>query len=194
MDLVRVRKIVVNVETIWHEGGTPAAKPLLVGWAGAVVANPYAGKYVQDVQPMMEALKPLGVEMSRRLLDAMGGDPKTIEAYGKASIIGSSGELEHGALWHVPGGYAMRDVLGSAKAIVPSTVKLGAIGVRIDIPIHHKDAAYVRSHFSGIEAGIPDAPKADELAFFITMTSGGRIHERMGGLKASEIKLWDGQR
>jgi len=194
MDLVRVRKIVVNVETIWHEGGPPAKKPLLVGWAGAVIANPYAGRFVEEVQPMMEALKPLGVEMSDRLLKAMGGDPKAIEAYGKASIIGSAGELEHGALWHVPGGYSMREILGEAKAIVPSSVKVGAMGVRIDIPIHHKNAAYVRSHFSGIEAGVPDAPRADELVFFIAMTSGGRIHERMGGLKASEIKVWDGQR
>jgi hypothetical protein len=194
MELVRVRKIVVNVETIWHEGGPLAARPLLVGWAGAAVANPYAGRYVEEVQPMMEALKPLGVEMSRRLLQAMGGDPKAIEAYGKASLIGAAGEQEHGALWHVPGGYAMRDVLGSAKAIVPSAVKVGPVGARIDIPIHHKDAAYVRSHFSGIEAGIPDAPRADELVFFIAMTTGGRVHERMGGLKASEIKVWDGQR
>jgi hypothetical protein len=194
MELVRVRKVVVNVETIWHEGGKPVATPLLVGWAGAVVANPYAGGYAEDIMPMMEALKPLGIDISNRLIVAMGGDPKAIEAYGKASCAGSAGELEHTAVWHVPGGYAMREALGGAKAIVPSVMKVGPVGMRVDIPIHHKDAAYVRSHFGAIEAGIPDAPRPDEMCFYIAMTTGGRVHARAGGLKASEIKLWDGQR
>lgn len=194
MELVRVRKIVVNVETVWHEGGAPAARPLLVGWVGAAVANPYAGRFIEDIMPMMEALKPLGVDMTKRLVAALGGDAKSVEAYGKAMLAGTAGELEHGAVWHVPGGYAMREVLGSAKAIVPSVMKVGAAGARVDIPIHHKDAAYVRSHFSAIEAGIPDAPRPDELCLFLAMTTGGRVHARAGGLKASEIKLWDGQR
>jgi hypothetical protein len=143
---------------------------------------------------MMDALKPLGLEMTRRLVAAMGGDPSRIEAYGKASIIGAAGELEHGALWHVPGGYAMREILGGAKAIVPSATKVGPLGARIDVPIHHSNAAYVRSHFDAIEIGVADAPRPDELVFILAMTNGPRIHERVGGLRAGDIKGEDGQR
>jgi hypothetical protein len=143
---------------------------------------------------MMEALKPLGLEMSRRLVAALGGDARRIDAYGKGSIIGAAGELEHGALWHVPGGYAMREVLGGAKAIVPSATKVGPLGARIDVPLHHREAAYVRSHFDAIEVGVPDAPKPDEIVFILGMAVGPRIHARVGGLKASEISVGDGQR
>ena len=101
----------------------------------------------------MEDLKPLGLEMARRLVDALGGDPKAVEGYGKGAIVGAAGELEHGALWHVPGGYAMREVLGGAKAIVPSAKKVGGPGTRLDIPITHINASYVRSHFDAIEVG-----------------------------------------
>ena len=132
--------------------------------------------------------------MSRRLIDLLGGAPSAIEAYGKASIVGEAGELEHGALWHVPGGYAMRELLGDAAAIVPSSKKIGGMGTRIDVPLHHINAAYVRSHFDGIEVGLPDGPKSDEIVFALAMSSGGRIHSRMGGLEAWNVKGDDGLR
>lgn len=191
---VDIRKIVVCVEDIRHDGGPALDQPVRKGWVGCVVKNPFAGRYEADVQWMMEALKPLGLECSTKLLAALGGDVKAIEAYGKGSIVGVAGEIEHGALWHVPGGYAMRELLGQALAIVPSAAKVAAMGAAIDLPIHHKNAAYVRSHFDAMTAMIPDAPRPDELAFFLTMSTGARPHARMGGLKASEISKWDGQR
>jgi hypothetical protein len=159
-----------------------------------VVQNPFAGRYEPDITWMMDELKPLGLACSKRLLDALGGDPKAVQAYGKGTLIGSAGELEHGALWHVPGGYAMRELLGQALAIVPSATKVAAIGASLDLPIHHKDACYVRSHFDAITAVIPDAPRADEIVFALTMTTGGRPHARVGGLTGDEISKWDGQR
>jgi Amino acid synthesis len=191
---VQVRKIALCVDEIHHDGGPVLGHPILKGWIGAVVLNPYAGRYVPDVTPMMEAMKPLGLECARRLLDALGGDANRIEAYGKGAIVGASGEIEHSALWHVPGGYGMREVLGTALAIVPSTVKMGALGSQIDLPTHHKDACYVRSHFDAMTAMIPDAPRADEIAFFLTMATGGRPHARMGGLTVAAISKRDGLR
>jgi hypothetical protein len=191
---VAVRKYQTNVEEILHEGGPPPATPLLVGSVAVVIANPFAGRYVAELQPFMEELKPLGLKMAQRLIDALGGDPKRISGYGKASIVGGAGELEHGALWHSPGGYAMRELLGDAKAIVPSSKKVGDIGARIDVPVTHINASYVRGHFNTIEVGVPDAPRADELVFILAMTTGGRIHDRMGGLRAEDIKGEDGLR
>jgi hypothetical protein len=191
---IAVRKYAVTVEEIHHEGGPAAAVPLKRGAALAVIANPYAGRYVEDIQGFMDDLKPFGLAMAQRLLAAMGGDAKAIQGYGKGAIVGAAGELEHGALWHVPGGYAMRELLGDAKAIVPSTKKVGGPGTRLDIPVTHVNASYVRSHFDSFEIGITDAPKADELLFALVMTTGPRIHARVGGLKASEIKGEDGLR
>jgi hypothetical protein len=193
-DLVQVRKLVTVTEEIRHEFGPAPNQPHRRAAVLAAIRNPYAGHYVADIMPMMEALKPLGLEMSRRLIEALGGDPKVIEAYGKGAIVGEAGELEHGALWHVPGGYAMREQLGGAKAIVPSTTKLAGIGARIDIPLHHREAAYVRSHFDAIEVGIADAPRRDEIVFVIAMATGPRIHARVGGLAAKDIKGEDGLR
>lgn len=191
---VDVRKIVTNVEEVLHEGGPVAAQPLLVGSAAVVITNPFAGRYVEELQPFMEELKPLGLEMAGRLVDAMGGDKSRISGFGKASIVGGAGELEHGALWHVPGGYAMRQLLGDAKAIVPSAKKVGPVGARVDVPITHINASYVRGHFNAIEVGVPGAPEANELVFILAMTTGGRIHDRMGGLRAEDIKGEDGLR
>ncbi len=142
----------------------------------------------------MEALNGLGVTMAERLVALLGGDPKLVEGYGKGAIVGAAGEIEHGALWHVPGGYAMRQVLGDAKAIVPSTKKVGGPGARLDVPVTHINASYVRSHFDAMELGMPDAPHADELVVALVMTTGPRVHARVGGLKASEIKGEDGLR
>lgn len=194
MPEIAVRKYAVTVEEIFHEGGPAAAVPLKRGAALAVIANPYAGRYVEDIQGFMEDLKPFGLQMAQRLLAAMGGDAKAIQGYGKGAIVGAAGELEHGALWHVPGGYAMRELLGDAKAIVPSTKKVGGPGTRLDIPVTHVNASYVRSHFDAFEIGITDAPRADELLLALVMTTGPRIHARVGGLKASEIKGEDGLR
>jgi hypothetical protein len=132
--------------------------------------------------------------MARDLLTALGGDPADIEGYGKGAIVGAAGELEHGALWHVPGGYAMREILGDAKAIVPSTKKVGGPGTRLDVPVTHINASYVRSHFDAMEVGVPDGPRADEIALVLVMTTGPRIHARVGGLAAGDVKGEDGLR
>jgi hypothetical protein len=159
-----------------------------------VVHNPYAGRYVDDIMPMMEALKGLGVEMAGRLIALLGGDANAVEGYGKGAIVGAAGELEHGALWHAPGGYAMRHVLGGAKAIVPSTKKLGGPGCRLDVPVTHINASYVRSHFDAMEVGIADAPRESEMVVALVMTTGPRIHARAGGLQSADIKGEDGLR
>jgi hypothetical protein len=191
---LEIRKIVTGSEEIHHDGGPLLAIPHRKAWVAAVLRNPFAGHYEPDIAGMMDELKPLGLECSNRLVAALGGDAKQVEAYGKGSLVGSAGEIEHGALWHVPGGYAMRELLGQALAIVPSSAKVAAMGATIDIPIHHKDACYVRSHFDAITVSVPDAPRADELMFVLAMTTGGRPHARVGGLAASEISKWDGQR
>lgn len=194
MPEVVVRKQLVGIEEIFHEGGPVAVKPYRRGTILVVIANPFAGRYVADIEGFMDDLKPLGLAMARTLLVALGGDPKAIEAYGKGAIVGAAGEVEHGALWHAPGGYGMRAVLGGTKAIVPSAKKVGGPGTRLDVPVSHIDAAYVRSHFDSIEVGIADAPRAGEIVFALAMTAGPRVHDRAGGLKASEIKAGDGLR
>jgi hypothetical protein len=194
MPEVQIRKRLLLVEEIFHEGGPVAPKPLRRAAALVVIQNPYAGGYVEKIEDFMDDLKPLGLEMARSLITALGGDPKVVEGYGKGAIVGSTGEIEHGALWHVPGGYAMRDVLGGAKAIVASTKKVGGPGTRLDIPITHINASYVRSHFDAMEVGIADAPRAEEILLALVMTTGARVHARVGGLKASEIKGEDGLR
>jgi hypothetical protein len=191
---VLVRKRVMIVEEIFHEGGSVAAKPQRRAAALAVIQNPFAGKFVAEIAGFMEDLNPLGLEMAKSLVAALGGDGKAVEGYGKGAIVGQAGELEHGALWHVPGGYAMREILGGAKAIVPSTKKVGGPGTRLDVPVTHINASYVRSHFDSMEVGIADAPHADEILLVLVMTTGPRVHARVGGLKASEIKGEDGLR
>jgi Amino acid synthesis len=194
MPEVQVRKRVTAVEEIFHEGGPASTAPPRRAAVLTVIRNPFAGTYVKDIAGFMDDLKPLGLEMARALVSALGGDPKTVEGYGKGAIIGSAGELEHGALWHAPGGYAMREILGDAKAIVPSTKKVGGPGTRLDVPITHINASYVRSHFDSMEVGLADAPCADEILLALVMTTGPRVHARVGGLKASEIKGKDGLR
>ena len=194
MPEVRVRKMVTTVEEIFHEGGPAPKMPLRRAAALAVIHNPFAGRYVPDIAGFMDDLKPLGMEMAKALIAALGGNSKAVEGYGKGAIVGAAGELEHGALWHVPGGYAMREVLGGAKAIVASTKKVGGPGTRLDVPITHINASYVRSHFDAMEVGIADAPGADEMVLALVMTTGPRVHVRVGGLKASEIKGEDGLR
>jgi len=194
MQAVELRKFQTSVEEIRHEGGPPPARPLRRAAVCAVIRNPYAGRYAPDILPLMEALKPLGLDMARRLLAALGGDPAAVEGFGKGAIVGGAGEIEHGALWHVPGGYAMRELLGGAKAIVPSAKKVGGPGARLDVPVTHINASYVRSHFDAVEIGVPDAPHGDEIVLALVMTTGPRVHARVGGLQASEIEGKDGLR
>jgi hypothetical protein len=204
--MIDIRRIWTQVETIHHEFGPRPARPQRRGAILAVLTNPYAGRYVEDILPMMAALNPLGVDMARRLLAAMAATPGQIEGYGKGAIVGTAGELEHGALWHVPGGYSMREVLGwkdgkdgpvaggNAKAIVPSTKKVGGPGTRLDVPVTHINASYVRSHFDAMEVGVPGHPHADEMIVALVMTTGARVHERVGGLRADQVKGEDGLR
>ena len=194
MEAVEIRKMLVQLEEVFHEGGPLASTPLRRGAVLAVVRNPFAGRFVAEIADWMEVLKPLGLQMAQRLLSALGGNARTIEGYGKGAIVGEAGELEHGALWHAPGGYAMRDVLGGAKAIVPSAKKVGGLGARLDVPITHINASYVRSHFDAIEVGVADAPRRDEIVFALAMTTGARVHARAGGLAATEIRGEDGLR
>ena len=213
MPLIDIRRVFTQVEDIHHEGGPRAAQPLRRGAIAAVLTNPYAGRYEPDILPMMEALNPVGLDMARRLLAALAVPAEAIQSYGKGAIIGAAGELEHGALWHVPGGYAMRELLGwkgdaaayakgissggqsgNALAIVPSTKKVGAPGTTLDVPLTHINASYVRSHFDAFEVRVPGAPKPDEMVLILAMSCGARVHARVGGLAAEAIAKWDGQR
>ena len=191
---IDIRKTQVTVEEIFHEGGPVADVPLRRAAALAVIRNPFAGRYEPDIQGLMEDLKPLGLELTDALIAALGGDASMVEGFGKGAIVGAAGELEHGALWHAPGGYSMRARLSDSKAIVPSTKKVGGIGARLDVPVTHINASYVCSHFDAMEVGINDAPGADEMLVALVMTTGPRIHARSGGLQASEIKGEDGLR
>lgn len=188
-----LRKTALFVEEIHHDGGPPPPLPRRRAAILAIVANPFAGGYTAELQPAMDDLKPLGLMLTDRLVEAMGG-LDGIDGYGKAAMAGEGGELEHTALWHVPGGYAMRARLGEARAIVPSAMKQGGPGTRIDIPLGHINAAYVRSHFDAMEVGVPDAPRAGELLFALAMSRGGRVHHRMGGLMVEDVKGEDGLR
>jgi hypothetical protein len=194
MPSVEVRKRVTIVEEIFHEGGPVAKTPYRRAAVAVVIKNPFAGRYVEDIVGFSDDLKPLGLEMAKALIAALGGDPKAIEGYGKGAIVGAAGEVEHGALWHAPGGYAMREALGGAKAIVPSAKKVAGPGARLDVPITHINASYVRGHFDAIEVGVADAPRADEILLVLAMTAGARVHDRAGGLKAADIKGLDGLR
>jgi len=191
---VQVRKFVTIVEQILHEGGPPSSNPPRRAALAAVVANPFAGRYVEDIQGWMDDLRPLGDEMARRLVAALGVEPKDIEGYGKGAIVGEAGELEHGALWHNPGGFAMRDIIPGSRAIVPSAKKVGGPGTRLDVPITHVKASYVRSHFDAVEVGIADAPRANEIVLVVAMTTGPRVHNRAGGLAVKDVKGEDGLR
>ncbi|MCP9625544.1 amino acid synthesis family protein [Rhodopseudomonas palustris] len=194
MPEVKVRKKLLITEEVFHEGGPVAATPRKRGAIIAVIENPFAGRYEPEIAGFMNDLTPLGVALAGELLRALGGDAKAIDGYGKGAIVGANGELEHGALWHVPGGYAMREILGDAKAIVPSTKKVGGPGTKLDVPITHVNASYVRSHFDAMEVGVTDAPKANEIALVLVMSCGPRVHARVGGLAAKDIKGEDGLR
>jgi hypothetical protein len=192
MDLIKVRKKSLTVETIYHEGGPVANKPLKLAAACAVVANPYAGRYEPDLMPFMAELRKLGSVLAQELIDVLGREQ--VEVYSKAAIVGVDGEMEHGAVWHEAGGWAMRSLLGDPKAIVPSAKAVAHTGFRLMVPLHYIHASYVRSHYNSMEIGIQDAPRPKEILFALLMGTGGRIHARLGGLSKENVNVHDGQR
>ena len=188
---ITVRRCMTQLEEIHHEFGPGRQQPIRRAAIAAVIENPFAGGYVEEIAFFMEPLASLGTMLAEQLLGHMGLPPSAIESYGKGAIVGSAGELEHGALWHVPGGHAMRHLLSdhgvSTNAIVPSSKKVGAPSTRMDIPLTHVNASYVRSHFDAIEVAVPGAPAADELVLVLALASGGRVHARVGGLRKDDI-------
>ncbi|CAN7349625.1 amino acid synthesis family protein [Variovorax paradoxus] len=192
MSLIDIRKRSLSIETIYHEGGPAAATPLRLAAACAVIRNPYAGGYEPDLMPFMAELRSLGTLLATELVEVLGRDK--VEVYSKAAIVGVNGELEHGAVWHEAGGWAMRDVLGEPKAIVPSAKAVAATGYRLMVPLHYIHAAYVRSHYNSMEIGIQDAPRPNEILFALVMGTGGRVHARLGGLTKEQVSVHDGQR
>ncbi len=193
MSDLSVRKMVYSVEEIFHEGGPRPSHTLLRASAMAIIKNPFAGCYVEKIQWFMEDLEPLGLKMAEKLISFLGG-AGNVEGYGKGALIGEEGELEHGALWHAPGGYAMRQLIQPSNAIVPSTKKVVGVGGTFDVPITHINASYVRSHFDSMEVGLSDAPRKNELSLILVMSTGARIHNRAGGLAAADIEGKDGLR
>ena len=192
MSAIEVRKKALTIETVYHEGGPAPATPLRMAAAVAVVKNPFAGRYEADLMPFMAELRGLGKELATDLVDALGKD--RVEAYGKAAIVGVDGELEHGAVWHEAGGWAMRQVLGEPKAIVPAAKAVAGTGFRLMVPLHYIHAAYVRSHFNPMDVGIQDAPRPKEILYGLVMATGGRVHSRLGGLLKEQVTVNDGQR
>ena len=196
MSRIAIRKRLLNVETVYHEGGPVASPPLRVGVVAIVIANPFAGRFAngEELTAFGKDARVLADEMMvPELLAALGGAER-IQAYGKGAIVGTDGELEHGAIWHEAGGYAMRAKLPSAKSIVPASKFVGAPGSRLHVPLHHIEACYVRSHFNTAEVSVVDAPRPRELLYALAMATGPRVHERLGGLRADQISVGDGQR
>ena len=192
MSLIEIRKRSLTIETIYHEGGPVVNKPLKLAAACAVIKNPYAGHFEPDLMTFMAELRSLGTTLAQELVHTLGRE--NVEVYSKAAIVGVNGELEHGAVWHEAGGWAMRNVLGDPKAIVPAAKAVANAGYRLMVPLHYIHAAYVRSHFNSMEIGIQDAPRPNEILFGLVMGTGGRVHSRLGGLTKENVSVHDGQR
>ena len=192
MSLIEIRKRSLTVETQYHEGGPVLTTPLKLAAACAVIKNPYAGRYEPDLIPFMAELRSLGTLLAQELVATLGKE--NIEVYSKAAIVGVNGEMEHGAVWHEAGGWAMRSVLGDPKAMVPASKAVAATGYRLMVPLHNIHASYVRSHYNSMEIGIQDAPRPNEILFALVMGTGGRVHSRLGGLTKEKIAVHDGQR
>lgn len=192
---LRIRKIVTNVEEIKYEGFKALDTPIKKCSVSAVIKNPYAGQYVEDLSVLSEFGEFLGGELTAIAVKAMGINKEEANSYGKGAIIGLDGELEHGAaILHPLLGKPMREQVNGGKAIIPSAKKVGPAATSLDVPLHYKDAAFVRTHYDAMEVRIPDAPHADEIVVSIVVTNGGRPHPRIGGLQVSEIKGEDGLR
>ena len=192
MSLIQIRKRSLTIETVYHEGGPVAEVPARFAAACAVVQNPYAGRYEENLLPFMAELRSLGTLLAQELVDTLGRDK--VEVYSKAAIVGVNGELEHAAVWHEAGGWAMRAVLGEPKAMVPAAKAVAATGYRLMVPLHYIHASYVRSHYNTMEIGIQDAPRPNEILFALVMGTGARVHARLGGLGKEQVSLHDGQR
>jgi hypothetical protein len=191
----KIRKIVTFVEETHAEMGQTVNPPTRRAAAVAVIENPFAGRFVEDLMELMEIGEELGGLLAERAVAALGISGPSVESYGKAAAVGENGELEHAAaLLHPRLGAPVRKVLGKGAALIPSSKKRGGPGVSLDVPLGHKDAAFVRSHFDGMEVRINDAPRANEIVVAIAVTDSGRPLPRVGGLKKEQIKGDDGLR
>jgi hypothetical protein len=190
-----IRKIATFVEETRNEMGRTIAPPTRRAAAVAVIENPYAGKYVEDLSELMLIGEELGELLTLRAVAALGIPPTSVESYGKAAAVGENGEIEHAAaILHPKLGAPVRKVLGGGTALIPSSKKRGGLGVVLDIPLGHKDAAFVRSHFDGMEVRVNDAPRGNEIMVAVAVTDSGRPLARVGGLAKHQIKGEDGLR
>jgi hypothetical protein len=195
MTQAKIRKLLVMVEETHEEMGRPIVPPTRKACALAVIENPFAGRYEPDLAPLIEIGEALGGLLGERAVAALGVAPGTIESYGKAAIVGEAGELEHAAaILHPTLGKPLRAAVEKGAALIPSAKKRGGMGARIDVPLGHKDAAFVRSHFDAMEVGIGDAPRANEIVVAVVIADSGRPLPRIGGLQAHEIEGKDGLR
>jgi hypothetical protein len=190
-----IRKLVVQVDETRIEMGRTIDPPTRRAVAMAVIANPYAGRYSENLDELIAIGEELGGLLGERCVAALGIPPSQAQSYGKAAIVGESGELEHAAaILHPKLGAPLRKAVEKGAALVPSAKKMGGIGTAIDVPLGHKDAAFVRSHFDAVEARVADAPRAGEILVAVAVTASGRPLARIGGLQANEIKGEDGLR
>ncbi len=186
--LADVRKISVLIDEVLTEAGRKDGDPVRRVAVMAAVRNPLVGSFTEDLQPMMDVGGEVGSLMSARMLDQFGGDPESIESYGKGALVGAAGEIEHGfALITRPFARSVRGAFGYATAWMASNVKRGGIGARIDVPLAHKKAVFVRSHYDTIECAMPDAPRDDEVVVILAAANRGRLHARIGGLAKEDI-------
>jgi hypothetical protein len=193
--IAAIRKVVVQVDETRIEMGRVVEPPVRRAVAMAVIANPFAGRYAENLEELTAIGEELGGLLGAQCVAALGIRPDQAQSYGKAAIVGESGELEHAAaILHPKMGATLRREVSSGAALVPSAKKMGGLGTAVDVPLGHKDAAYVRSHFDAIEARVSDAPRANEIVVAIAVTDGGRPLPRVGGLTVKEIKGQDGLR
>ncbi len=193
--MIDIRKIVVQVDETLTEMGQPIDPPTRRALAMAVIKNPYANRYSENLDELIAIGETLGGLLGERCVLALGISPSQAESYGKAAIVGEAGELEHAAaILHPKLGAPLRKAVEKGAALVPSAKKMGTLGTAIDVPLGHKDAAFVRSHFDAIEARVSDAPRADEIVVAVAVTDSGRPLARIGGLQKHEIKGEDGLR
>ncbi|MFG1344229.1 amino acid synthesis family protein [Xanthobacter autotrophicus DSM 431] len=191
----RIRKIVTFVEETRTEMGRPVSPPTRRAAAVAVIENPFAGRYVEDLSELIAIGEELGGLLAEKGVAALGIEGTAAQSYGKAALVGENGELEHAAaLLHPKMGTPVRKVLGKGAALIPSSKRRGGLGAELDIPLGHKDAAYVRSHFDGMQVSINDAPRANEIMVAVAVTDSGRPLPRVGGLVVADIKGEDGLR
>ena len=192
---IKLRKLVVQVDETRIEMGQAIEPPARRAVAIAVIDNPYAGRYEARLDALIDAGEELGALLGNKCVEALGIAPGDAQSYGKAAIVGEAGELEHAAaILHPKLGAPLRAAVEKGAALVPSAKKMGTLGTAIDVPLGHKDAAFVRSHFDAIEARVADAPRANEIVVAVAVTASGRPLPRVGGLQASEIKGEDGLR